>query len=167
MSAPQISPSEVPITLQLNGGAVSLSVPPSEILIDTIRDRLGLLGTNLGCDHASCGACTVVIDGSPQASCSTFSWVADTRQVTTIEGVGDVDDLCAVQQAFAATSAFQCGYCTPGLIMTTTALLAEIPNPDEATIREWISSNICRCTGYKMVIEAVQRAAEHLQGQSS
>ena len=151
---------EVGVTFRLNGNEVDIAAPTSEILFDTVRDRLGLGGANLGCDHASCGACTVLVDGSPRASCSTFTWAVEGAEVTTVEGIGSPSEPSPVQQAFAECSALQCGYCTPGLVMTTTALLAEHPAPDEATIREWISSNICRCTGYRMVIEAVQRAAE-------
>lgn len=152
--------SEVPVGFTLNGEAVELVVPTAEMLLDTARDRFGLTGSNLGCDHASCGACTMLVDGSPRASCSTFTWAAAGAQVTTIDGVGGPGDLSRVQAAFVECSALQCGYCTPGLVMTTTAMLAEHPEPDEATIREWISSNVCRCTGYRMVIEAVRRAAE-------
>ncbi|MEM7096288.1 MAG: (2Fe-2S)-binding protein [Actinomycetota bacterium] len=148
---------EVPVRLTVNGNEIAVEVPTSEMLFDTARDRLGLTGANLGCDHASCGACTMIVDGDPRASCSTFTWAAEGAEVTTIEGLGGDSP---VQRAFADRSAFQCGYCTPGLIMTTTAMLAEIPEPDETTIREWISSNICRCTGYAMIIEAAQAAAE-------
>ena len=150
---------EVTVVLTVNGEARTFDVPTSEMLFDTLRDRLGLGGANLGCDHASCGACTMLVDGSPRASCSTFTWAADGAEVTTIEGVGSATDPSPVQEAFRACSAFQCGYCTPGLIMTTTALLAEHDEPDDATIRSWLSSNICRCTGYSMIIDAVRRGA--------
>jgi len=152
--------SEVHVEFTLNGEPVAIDAPTEEVLLDSVRDRRGLTGSNLGCDHASCGACTVLVDGSPRASCSTFTWAVEGRDVTTIEGVGSIDRLSDVQAAFAECSALQCGYCTPGLVMTTTALLGDDAEPSEATIREWISSNLCRCTGYRMVIEAVQQAAE-------
>lgn len=151
---------ETIVHLRVNGNEVDLRVSTAEMLFDTARDRLGLGGANLGCDHASCGACTMLVDGSPRASCSTFTWAVDGAEITTVEGVGTPSSPSPVQDAFAACSAFQCGYCTPGLIMTSTALLAEHPSPDEATIREWISSNVCRCTGYAMIIEAVTRASQ-------
>ena len=154
---------ETSVHLRVNGADVEVDVPTSEMLFDTARDRLGLGGANLGCDHASCGACTMLVDGSPRASCSTFTWAVDGADVTTIEGVGTPTAPSPVQEAFAKCSAFQCGYCTPGLIMTSTALLAEDPAPDEATIREWISSNICRCTGYSMIIDAVVQAGEEMR----
>lgn len=154
-----MSDRQVSVQLRVNGSHVAADVPTSEMLFDTARDRLGLTGANLGCDHASCGACTMLVDGSPRASCSTFTWAVEGADVVTIEGLSVDGQPSEVQAAFAEGSAFQCGYCTPGLIMTATALLAEKPDPDEATVREWISSNVCRCTGYSMVIEAVQRAA--------
>lgn len=148
------------VSFVLNDAATRLDVPSAEILVDTLRDRAGLTGTRVGCDQGACGACTVLLDGSPIAACSTFSWQVDGGSVVTIEGVGGAGGLANEQRAFAETSAFQCGYCTPGLVLITTALLAEVPDPDDETIREWLSSNICRCTGYQMVVEAVRAAAE-------
>ena len=148
------------VSFVLNEAATTLAVPTSELLVDTLRDRQGLTGTRIGCDQGSCGACTVLIDGSPIASCSTFTWAADGATVASIEGVGTPQRLSPEQAAFADGSAFQCGYCTPGLVLTTTALLREVPDPDDATIREWLSSNICRCTGYQMIIDAVKAAAQ-------
>ncbi|MFT5531136.1 MAG: carbon-monoxide dehydrogenase small subunit [Candidatus Poriferisodalaceae bacterium] len=147
------------VSILLNEATVTLEVPTSELLVDTLRERQRLTGTRIGCDQAACGACTVLIDGSPRASCSTFTWAADGASVVSIEGIGTPNDLSPVQQAFAEGSAFQCGYCTPGLVLTTTALLSEIPDPDDATIKEWLSSNICRCTGYQMIIDAVRAAS--------
>lgn len=177
------------IHLRLNGDPFTATMPASEMLVHTIRTRAGLGGTRVGCDQAVCGACTVLIDGTPAASCSTLSWQADGRDVLTIEaaatpaaaaapdtaaaydasgdsldGSRDSDrDLASVmpvvQQAFADTSALQCGYCTPGMILTASALIARHREPDRATICDWLNSNLCRCTGYLMIIEAVEAAA--------
>lgn len=152
-------PTEIAVDLTVNGDSVALTVPTSEMLIDTVRDRLGLTGTNLGCDHGACGACTVRVEGEVAAGCSTFTWQADGAQVMTIEGLGSPDRPGPEQQAFAEQSALQCGYCTPGMVVTTSALLDEIPEPERADIVEWLGSNICRCTGYEMIVEAVQDAA--------
>ena len=122
--------SEVRVSFRLNGEPVAIDTPTSEMLLDTVRDRFGLTGSNQGCDHAACGACTMLVDGSPRASCSTFTWSIDGGDVTTVDGVGTTDAMSAVQTAFAECSALQCGYCTPGLVMTATALLAEQPDPD-------------------------------------
>ena len=155
--------------MRLNGRPFAAAAPPSEMLVDTIRTRAGVGGTRVGCDQAVCGACTVLLDGMPTASCSTFTWQADGRDVHTIEAAGASDAagqagdvmsvLPATQAAFAEHSAFQCGYCTPGLILVAAALLARDPDPDRATICDWLDSNVCRCTGYLMVIEAVEAAA--------
>lgn len=159
----------VHVGMRLNGESFAVAAPPSEMLVDTIRTRAGLGATRVGCDQAVCGACTVLVDGVPTASCSTFAWQADGRSVLTIEAAGASvganaqDDVASilpiVQGAFAENSAFQCGYCTPGLILVAAALLARHPDPDRATICDWLDSNVCRCTGYLMVIEAVEAAA--------
>ena len=172
------------VEMELNGEAFAVTAPVSEMLVDTIRTRAGLGGTRVGCDQAVCGACTVLIDGTPAASCSTFNWQAHDSEVCTIEGAlrpgssagvtgGDGPEgistagrlrsvIGVVQRAFAHTSAFQCGYCTPGLVLTASALLARDPSPDRDAICDWLDSNICRCTGYLMVIEAVEAAARDL-----
>lgn len=165
------------VELYLNGEPFAVAAPPSEMLVDTIRTRAGLGATRVGCDQAVCGACTVLVDGMPTASCSTFAWQADGRNVLTIEAAGisetadapsDVTSILpAVQSAFNEHSAFQCGYCTPGLILVASALLARDPDPDRATICDWLDSNVCRCTGYLMVIEAVEAAAAALGGHAS
>ena len=153
----------IDIALTLNGRAVSARVAPEAMLADFIRDECGLTGTKIGCDQATCGACTVLVDGAPAAACSTFAWQADGAAVTTIECLAADGALDPVQEAFKAKSAFQCGYCTPGMILLAKSLLARNPAPDRATIRDWLSANVCRCTGYQMIVEAVEDAARRIQ----
>ena len=162
----------VELELHVNGETLKVAAPASEMLVDTIRSRAGLGGTRVGCDQAVCGACTVLVDGLPTASCSTFAWQASGREVHTIEAANKSPDpepagsllavMRQVQQTFADTSAFQCGYCTPGLILTASSLLAHHCDPDRSTIVDWLDSNVCRCTGYLMVIEAVEAAGAAL-----
>jgi carbon-monoxide dehydrogenase small subunit len=151
------------IATTINGKAERVTVESSTMLIDLVRDALGLTGTKLGCDIATCGACTVLLDGEPVASCATFAFEAEGRSVTTIEGLAAADGtLDPVQEAFLARNGFQCGFCTPGMILLAKALLARNPRPDRATIKTWLGANICRCTGYRMIFEAVEDAAERL-----
>ena len=151
----------VNVTFQLNGSETSFHVRSEEMLIDVLRERAGLTGTKLSCDLGACGACTVLVDGKPSAACVTFAWQVADRDIRTIEGLSSGDgDLDPVQAAFIEHSSFQCGYCTPGMIMLARALLDENPNPERDEVRQWMSANICRCTGYEMIIEAVQDAAE-------
>jgi len=156
-------PATISIALNLNGRAHSARVAPELMLADFLRESCGLTGTKIGCDQATCGACTVLIDGAPAASCATFAWQADGAAVTTIEGLAANGALDPVQEAFKAKSAFQCGYCTPGMILLAKALLTANPAPDRATIRDWISANVCRCTGYQMIVEAVEDAARRMR----
>jgi carbon-monoxide dehydrogenase small subunit len=149
----------VSIRFNLNGRQVSHEVPANQTLIDLIRRQERLLGTKLSCDQAVCGACTVLVNGQPRAACATFAFEADAQDVVTIEGLADGDGLSAVQQAFLDNAAFQCGYCTPGMIMLAAALLQQDPDPGEAAIRRWMGANICRCTGYQMIVDAVRAAA--------
>jgi len=144
------------IKYTLNGRKVSREVPTNQILIELIRETERLLGTKVSCDQSVCGACTVLINGEPRTACSTFSFEVDNCDIVTIEGLAQGNKLTAVQEAFLNNSAFQCGYCTPGMIMLATSLLEKKENPDEQTILDWMGANICRCTGYKMIIEAVQ-----------
>ena len=149
------------VTFRLNGSETTFHVRSEEMLIDVLRERAGLTGTKLSCDLGACGACTVLVDGKPSASCVTFAWQVADRDIRTIEGLSSGDgDLDPVQAAFIEHSSFQCGYCTPGMIMLARALLDENPNPERDEVRQWMSANICRCTGYEMIIEAVQDAAE-------
>ncbi len=156
-------PERIAIEIALNGRKLRADVPPALMLADLVRDQCGLTGTKIGCDQATCGACTVLVNGSPMASCATFAWQADGAAVTTIEGLAVNGALDPVQEAFKAKSAFQCGYCTPGMILLAKALLAANPAPDRATIRDWISANVCRCTGYQMIVEAVEDAARRMR----
>jgi carbon-monoxide dehydrogenase small subunit len=152
--------SDVALRIEVNGSPHTVEVPTHLMLVDLLRDRLGLMGTRLACDQAVCGACTVLVDGAPVAACSTFAFQVDGRAVLTIEGLRGPDGrLDPVQQAFVERSAFQCGYCTSGMILLTKALLAAHPRPDRATIVRWLGANVCRCTGYQMIVEAVEDAA--------
>lgn len=140
----------------VNGRARQVPVEPAETLLDMLRDRLNLRGAKNGCSEGECGACTVLLDGKPVDACIYPAAAAAGRQVTTVEGLaGPGEDLTVLQRAFVATGAVQCGFCTPGFLMTLTALLAENEHPAPAEIRDAISGNICRCTGYQQIIEAV------------
>ena len=148
------------VACSVNGSAQEFHVRPEEMLIDVLRDRLALTGAKLSCDVGACGACTVLLDGKPVSSCATFAWHADGVELSTVEGLATADGtLDPVQQAFISNSAFQCGYCTPGMIMLARALLDYHPSPSRDQIRTWMGANICRCTGYEVIIEAVEAAA--------
>jgi carbon-monoxide dehydrogenase small subunit len=149
----------VEIAVTINGRAHRLAVPPRRVLADVLREDLQLFGCKIGCDQAVCGACTVLVNGMPVTACATFAFEIDGKAVTTIEGLAEGGGLDPVQRAFLEHGAFQCGFCTPGMILSVKALLARHPDPDEALIRQWLSANICRCTGYQMIIEAVLAAA--------
>ena len=151
------------ISLKVNGATRSVDAEPDTPLLYVLRNDLGLNAAKFGCGLGQCGACTVLIDGAPAASCATFAWQADGAAVTTIEGLAANGALDPVQEAFKAKSAFQCGYCTPGMILLAKALLTANPAPDRATIRDWISANVCRCTGYQMIVEAVEDAARRMR----
>lgn len=154
----------VAIGFTLNGKAVERTVPTSTLLVDLLRTGFQLRGTKEACGRAVCGACTVLIDGIPAVSCAKFAFEVDGTAVTTVEGLAGADgELDPVQQAFLNNSAFQCGYCTAGMMMVARALLDHDPDPDEETITAWISSNICRCASYKMIIEAIQEAAKAIR----
>lgn len=155
----------VPVDFVLDGQRRQVEVPTNTILLSLLRKEFGLTGVRGSCERGVCGACTVLLDGKPVASCSVFAFDVDGAAVETIEGQTDGEDLSAVQQAFAERGGFQCGYCTPGMIMLTTALLRAERKPDREEIRRWIGSNICRCTGYEMIMESVERAAEALDAE--
>ena len=152
----------VALSVTVNGTAHRLRVAPNCVAADLLRETLALTGCKVGCDQAVCGACTILVDGEPTTACTTFAFELDGKQVTTIEGLGSGladGNLHPVQQAFLEHTGFQCGFCTPGMILSVTALLARHPDPDEATIRQWLNANICRCTGYAMIVDAVKAAA--------
>ncbi|MCP1913787.1 carbon-monoxide dehydrogenase small subunit [Bradyrhizobium elkanii] len=147
------------ISFSLNGKTIGVDVPAHVLLIDLIRDRLGLKGTKRSCDMEVCGACTVLLDGEPISSCTTLAVDVDRREVTTIEGVTPPDGLSRIQEAFVLHGGLQCGFCTPGFIMAVTALLKATPHPTDAEIRHYLDGNLCRCTGYTKIFEAVKSLA--------
>jgi xanthine dehydrogenase YagT iron-sulfur-binding subunit len=150
--------SSLKITLRVNRQAYTLEVEPRVTLLDLLRERLGLTGTKKGCNHGECGACTVHLDGRRVNACMVLAAQADGRDVTTIEGLARGDVLHAVQQAFIDHDAFQCGFCTPGQIMSAVACIEEGHVGTEAEIREWMSGNLCRCSAYPQIVEAVKAA---------
>jgi len=147
------------ISFSLNGKTIAVDVPAHVLLIDLIRDRLGLKGTKRSCDMEVCGACTVLLDGEPISSCTTLAVDVDRRAVTTIEGVTPPDGLSRIQEAFVLHGGLQCGFCTPGFIMAVSALLETTPHPTDAEIRHYLDGNLCRCTGYTKIFEAVKSLA--------
>lgn len=151
------------LVFRVNGRPISLEVPPGRRLVDLLREDLGLTGTKEGCGEGECGACTVLVDGKPRLSCLTAAIQVAGKDVLTIEGLASAGRLHPLQEAFIATAGVQCGFCTPGLIMAAYALLQENPSPTADEVRENLAGNLCRCTGYEQVVEAVLRAAE--QGQ--
>jgi carbon-monoxide dehydrogenase small subunit len=154
-----------PIALTVNGVQRSAEVESRRLLVHFVRDTLGLTGTHVGCDTSSCGACTVLLDGVPIKSCTMFAVQADGRELTTVEGLLRDGALHPMQEAFKEEHGLQCGFCTPGMMLAATALLAERPNPSEEDIRWALSGNICRCTGYQNIVKAVQSAAKRMQGE--
>jgi carbon-monoxide dehydrogenase small subunit len=150
---------DVPVSVTVNGAAREAEVEPRRTLADFLRDDCRLTGTHLGCEHGVCGACTVLLDGRAVRSCLVFAVQADGAEVTTVEGLADGDELTPVQQAFRDEHGLQCGFCTPGFVVSATAFLAEHPDPTDDEIREGLSGNLCRCTGYQGIIQAVRRAA--------
>jgi len=152
------------INFKLNGRPVSIEVRDNELLINVLRERLGVLSPKYGCGIGECGACTVLLDGEPVLSCLTLAVEVDGREVTTVEGLAKGGKLHPVQEAFIEEGAIQCGYCTPGFILVAKRLLEEVRNPSEDVIREYVRGNLCRCTGYVNIIKAIKRAAEKISG---
>jgi carbon-monoxide dehydrogenase small subunit len=147
------------VSITVNGAEHVLELEPRELLVYVLRERLGLTGTNVGCDTSSCGACTVLLDGESVKSCTLLGVQVDGHEVTTIEGLATNGTMHPVQEAFHEQHGLQCGYCTPGFIMATVSLLDETPNPTEEEIRHALEGNLCRCTGYHNIVRAVQTAA--------
>ncbi len=150
--------------ITVNGERRQADVDPRTLLVDLLRDQLGLTGTHMGCSTGSCGACTVVLDGRTVKSCCILALDADGQEVTTIEDVASGDDLHPVQQAFVERQGLQCGFCTPGMILSTLELLRENPTPTDRDVRQAIAGNLCRCTGYVFIVEAILDAAARIRG---
>lgn len=152
------------ISLTVNGKPYSGDVEPRMLLSDYLRHELGLTGTHVGCEHGVCGACTVLLDGQPVRSCLMFAVQAEGQEVSTVEGLASsAEDLHPIQEAFWEAHGLQCGFCTPGFLMTLVPFLAENPQPTEIEIREALSGNLCRCTGYQNIVEAARMAAEKMR----
>jgi aerobic carbon-monoxide dehydrogenase small subunit len=151
--------SMTPIVLHVNGETHRISVAPGATLLEVLRDRIGLKGTKRGCDMGQCGACTVLVNGEAVLSCLMLAASADGKEVTTIEGLERSGRLHPLQEAFVSEGAVQCGFCTPGMILSAKGLLDKEPDPTEETIREALSGNLCRCTGYEKIVQAVQKAS--------
>jgi carbon-monoxide dehydrogenase small subunit len=149
-----------PVTVTVNGQEQSAEVETRLLLVHFLRQTLGLTGTHVGCDTTHCGACTVLVDGTPMKSCTMLAVQADGRELTTVEGLASAGGLHPIQEAFSAEHGLQCGFCTPGMMLTSVALLAENPSPTDEDIRWAISGNVCRCTGYQNIVKAVHHAAE-------
>ena len=147
------------LNLEVNGKAVQLQVDPHRLLVEVLREQLQLTGTHVGCDTSQCGACTVLLDGQPVKSCTTLVLQADGRKVTTVEGLAQGAERHPVQQAFIDCHGLQCGFCTPGMMMSATALLRHTPKPSQAQIEHALEGNLCRCTGYVNIVAAVNQAA--------
>jgi carbon-monoxide dehydrogenase small subunit len=151
------------ICITINGREYRGEAEPRKLLVDFIRDDLGLTGTHVGCEHGVCGACTVLLDNEPVRSCLIFAVQANGAQLRTVEGLApNATDLHPLQQSFWELHGLQCGFCTPGILLTAEALLREKPDPSEEEIRDWISGNLCRCTGYQNIVAAIQDAAKRM-----
>ncbi|TPG59692.1 (2Fe-2S)-binding protein [Roseomonas nepalensis] len=156
--------SRIPIEVIVNGVAQRAEVPARRLLADFLRDDLFLTGTKRGCETGVCGACSVLLDGEVVKSCLSLAVQADGHEVTTVEGLAAGEDLHPLQEAFAEHGGFQCGYCTPGMLMAAIAILHETPSPTEAEVRAGLSGNLCRCTGYVGIVESIMAAAEKMRG---
>jgi len=153
-----------PVAITVNGQRVEAEIEPRTHLADFLREHQGLTGTNLGCEHGVCGACTLEIDGAPARSCITYAVACDGATVRSVEGFGDDPVMAQVREAFTAEHALQCGYCTPGMLVTARDIVMRLPDADEARIRKELAGNLCRCTGYVGIVRAIQRV---LSGQNS
>ncbi len=157
----------IPISLTINGSLCEIEVEPHQFLLDVIRERLGLTGAKRSCDVQVCGACTLLLDGRPVSSCTMLAFEARGREILTIEGLAQNGKLHPLQEAFIEHGGFQCGFCTPGMILTAKVLLDENPDPTKEEIIQFMNGNICRCTGYKKIIESILAAAKKMKSMSS
>jgi carbon-monoxide dehydrogenase small subunit len=155
----------VSVSLTVNGDVVNADVDPRMLLVDLLREELRLTGTHVGCDTSQCGCCVVHLDGRSVKSCSVLAVAANNSVVTTIEGLANGEQLHPMQQAFHEHHGLQCGFCTPGMIMSAIDLVERNPNPSEAEIRHWLEGNLCRCTGYHNIVKAIEAAAEEMRSQ--
>jgi aerobic carbon-monoxide dehydrogenase small subunit len=162
----QTKPTTHEITVTINGAEHSLEVESRLLLVHLLREKLGLTGTHVGCDTTNCGACTVLVDGVPIKSCTHFAVQVDGREVKTVEGLANGAELHPIQEGFREEHGLQCGFCTPGMMLVSSALLEENPDPTEDEIRWALSGNICRCTGYQNIVKSVQWAANKLKESS-
>lgn len=163
MATTVAAPSRVAVRMTVNGVEYAAEVEPRLLLVSFLRENLGLTGTHIGCDTSQCGACVVTVDGVTAKSCTRFAVQADGSSVETIEGLSEGTDFHPIQEAFWEKHGLQCGYCTPGVIMSTRALLERNANPTEEEIRHELEGNLCRCTGYQNIVRSVQYAAEQMQ----
>ena len=152
------------VNLTLNGKAVSANVPDNTLLVSFIRETMALTGTHVGCDTSQCGACVVHVNGESVKSCTMLAVAAEGAEVTTIEGIGSAESLHPMQQAFHENHGLQCGFCTPGMVMSAIELVENNPNPSEQDVREGLEGNICRCTGYHNIVKSVQAGAQKMGG---
>ena len=148
------------LELRVNGRAREIAIEPNRLLLDALRQDFGLTGSKRGCDDSSCGACTVLVDGTPMLACALLAASCEGQEITTVEGVSEHGALAAIQKAYGDWGGAQCGFCTPGFMMTVKHLLATNPNPTDADVRQALSSNLCRCTGYSQMYEAIKSAIE-------
>jgi carbon-monoxide dehydrogenase small subunit len=163
-----VSENHYPVTLEVNGKSHSLRVPARLSLVDCLREELRLTGTHVGCEHGICGACSVLLDGEPVRSCLMFAVQAAGHKITTVEGLANADGTPGtLQDSFCETHALQCGYCTPGMLIAAHALLQSVPQPTEEQIRDAIGGNLCRCTGYQQIVDAVKLAAGRIANSTS
>jgi carbon-monoxide dehydrogenase small subunit len=156
----------IAVSFTLNGRLQEIEVEPHELLLDVVRERFGLTGVKLSCDVQVCGACTLLVDGRPVSACTTLAFEVRGRSVLTIEGLADNGNLHPLQQAFIEHGGFQCGFCTPGMILSAKVLLDENPNPSEEELKHFMHGNLCRCTGYKKIIESIMAAAKKMRSKS-
>jgi len=156
--------SKIHVSTKINGDAVEYLCEPEETLLDVLRDRLGLTGSKEGCGTGDCGACSVTVDGRLVCSCLVLGAEAEGREIATIEGMAEGENLHPLQQKFLENAALQCGVCTPGLLVASKALLERNPDPSETEVRYWLAGNLCRCTGYDKIIRAVMDAAAEMRG---